>query len=165
VHLFSADASSDSTLSVRCRTMRYQSSEAITEAITVCRRLEISPQAPLDLGFKCVGPGSPQQMIGEALIAVVISEFLHSKGRRLISPSNEVYEHPLLGAPVGGCYFFAAAASVLASAAAFALAAAAAAWAGPSDAITVSRLKDAAFWRGGNLMKFATWPATIAWAA
>jgi hypothetical protein len=110
----------------------------------------MSSQEILGLGFKCVGLRSPEHKIGEARISVFISDFLHSKGNCLSSPSNEVYEHPLLGAPVDRCYFFAPAASALAAAAAF-LAAAAAASAGPRDAITESRLKEAAFWRGGNL--------------
>jgi hypothetical protein len=107
----------------------------------------------LSLEFKCVVRRSPEHR-SELGISVFIADFLHSKGRCVVSPSNEVGEHPLLGAPVGSCYFFAPAASALASAAAF-LAAAAAASAGPRDAITVSRLKEAAFWRGGNLTKFA----------
>src|SRR4029077_20435504 len=40
-----------------------------------------------------------------------------------------------------------------------------AAIAGPNCAITVSRLNDAAFCRGGYLTKFSICPATTAWAA
>ena len=104
--------------------------------------------------FQSAGRGTFEQKIAEAVISIFLFEFAHSKGRCTISPSNEVGEHPLLGAQVGGCYFFVAPAFASAAASAFALAAAACA--GPRDAITVSRLKEAAFWRGGNLMKFAT---------
>src|SRR6185437_3295614 len=35
--------------------------------------------------------------------------------------------------------------------------------AGPNCAITASRLKDAAFWRGGYLTKLSSWAATRSW--
>src|ERR1700734_630422 len=98
-----------------------------------------------DLGFKCVGRLSRERMIGE-VVSQSSSRISVFEGETLISPSNEVCERPSLGALVVNCYYFVAgAAPALAAAAAFALAAAAAACAGPRDANTVSRLKEAAF--------------------
>ncbi len=95
-----------------------------------------------------------------------LSIFLHFCIRREF---RELQFRPGTWAPIAGCPActrpYLATGWAFPAAALFAFAAAAAACAGPSDAITVSRLKEAAFWRGGNLTKFATWPATIAWAA
>jgi hypothetical protein len=82
----------------------------------------------------------------QGAISVFISDFLHPKGSCSGSPSNEVCERPFRGALIATWYYFVAgAAPALAAAAAFALAAAAAACAGPRDANTVSKLKEAAF--------------------
>jgi hypothetical protein len=119
-------------------------------AIAVGRRLETSSRKCFALNSNVPVDEFPRKGAGKYILTPHLG-FPAFEGECFSSPSNEVCEHQLLDALVDICYFLpAAAAPALAAAAAF-LAAAAAASAGPRDAITESRLKEAAFWRGGNL--------------